>query len=160
MSESPNLIDQAAEVIENVQRDPLYKSLRKMHLTLTSRRFLYFFLTTLEIDESCKKAHVTRGHAASILSEFSKSCDLQKLMAMVGLDDMSVLAKMAALLNAKREVITLKGEIRKVDAPDIQAKVLDIAVKSKGWYSDGMKNLNVFAPVLASETKDELNAIE
>jgi len=155
----PNLINQAIESLQRPTTDPIYKKLKAMHLTLVSRRFLYYFLTTLELEESCKKAHVNKGHASQILNDFSHRTDFQELMGIVGLDDLTVLGKLSQLLNAKRETFTLTGGIVRLEAPDIQLKAVEITSKVKGWYSDGAK-IGFFAPVSAEETRQEVEALE
>lgn len=160
MSKDPNLIDQAAAIITNVKRDPLYKKLQSMHLTLVTRRFLYYYLSNLELEEACSKSHITKGHAASILAEFSKRAELQELMQIVGLDDVTVLGKMSQLLHAKRQIYVEGVGVREVPALGIQAKVLDITTKVKGWQNGALVNVNVFSPVPASQTQDELAGLD
>jgi hypothetical protein len=160
MPAGQNLINQAATVTVNVKRDPLYKKLSAMHLTLTTRRFLYYYLSNLELEEACGKAHITKGHAASILSDFSKRRELQEIMQLVGLDDVTVLGKMSQLLHAKRPVYFEGLGMKEVPALGIQAKVLDIATKVKGWQNGALVNVNVFSPVEASQTQDELNGLD
>lgn len=141
-------------------KDPLFKSLRKFSITARERRFLYYFLVTLDSEEAAEKSGLGYGHARHILHEMTRRADFQELMGMVGLDDLTLLGKLSQLVHAKKPALGPGGKVVMLDAPEIQVKALEITAKSKGWFSDGARNVNVFAAVPVERTRAELEILE